>query len=244
MATFRYRTHLLHYTVSGSGPPLVLIHGLSGSVRWWQRNLPVLEREFTVYAPDLVGFGASRGQRVLGIRDSAALLDAWMQAIDLGSPAVIGHSMGGHTALHLAAARPESISRLVLVAASALVSGRMLPHAVRLPLASFRGARAFLPTLAFDAARAGPINLYRAARDILRDDASGLLEQVGCPTLLVWGERDVLVPRELGVRLAESIPGSRFVEIRGAGHNVMFDRADDFNRAVLPFLRGEDEVEA
>ena len=236
MAYFRYQTHLLHYSVSGKGKPLVLIHGLSGSVRWWQRNLGPLESEFTVYAPDLVGFGFSRGQRPLGIRDSAALLGTWMREIGLERPAVVGHSMGGHTALHLAAADPESISKLVLVAASALVSGKLLPLAARLPAASVLGAKSFLPTLAYDAARAGPLNLLRAAREIVSDDTSGILERVTCPTLLVWGERDVLVPRDLGVKLAEQIPGSRFVEIAGAGHNVMFDRAQEFNRVLLDFL--------
>ncbi|MCL6569383.1 MAG: alpha/beta hydrolase, partial [Meiothermus silvanus] len=106
-----------------------------------------------------------------------------------------------------------------------------------LPRAGLNGALDFLPTLAFDALRAGPRNLLWATQEILRDDPGARLAEVRVPTLLVWGEHDVIVPRELGEQLLGFIPGSRLVVIPGAGHNVMYDRPQDFNHTVIPFLR-------
>lgn len=236
---FEHEGLRLHHVASGSGPPLVLVHGLSGSRGWWRRNIPALEREFTVYAVDLVGFGRSRRQRPLSIKQGGELLGAWMDSLGLAAPRLVGHSMGAHMSLHLAASRPGRLGRLVLVASSGLVRGSWWRMAAKLPQAGLYGALDFLPILALDAARAGPRSLYAATLELLRDDVSDLLSWVGCPTLLVWGERDVLITRAMGERLAGAIPGARLVVIPGAGHNVMYDRAAEFNAVVLPFLRGE-----
>lgn len=227
----------LHYTEAGSGPPVVLLHGLSGSRLWWRKNLPALSQEFRVYTVDLVGFGGSRRQRVLPLVESAALLSDWLKSLELREPRLLGHSMGAHTALHVVTLGQARIAALVLVAASALVRGAWWKLATRLPRAGLNGALDFLPTLAFDALRAGPRNLFRATREILRDDPRERLAEVRVPTLLVWGERDVIVPRELGEQLRRSIRGSRLVVIPGAGHNVMYDRPEAFNQIVVPFLR-------
>jgi len=227
----------LHYSEAGSGPPVVLIHGLSGSRLWWRKNLPALSQEFRVYTVDLVGFGESRRQRILPLVESAALLADWMHSLELGEPRLVGHSMGAHIALHVVALGQAGIAALVLVAASALVRGTWWKLATRLPRAGLNGALDFLPTLAFDALRAGPRNLLWATQEILRDDPGARLAEVRVPTLLVWGEHDVIVPRELGEQLLGFIPGSRLVVIPGAGHNVMYDRPQDFNHTVIPFLR-------
>ncbi|MER3555709.1 MAG: alpha/beta hydrolase [Meiothermus sp.] len=237
MGFYRQGKRRLFYTEQGSGPPVILIHGLSGSRLWWRRNVPVLAREFRVYTVDLVGFGRSWRQSILPFAESAALLASWMQELELKEPRLVGHSMGAHTALYVAAVLKEQIGALVLVAASTLVHGEWWRMATRLPLAGVNGALDFLPTLVFDALRAGPLNLYRATQAILHDDPTQLLAEVTAPTLLVWGERDVLVPGTLGEQMRAGIIGSRLEVIGGAGHNVMYDRAAEFNRLVLPFLR-------
>ena len=237
MPVFSHQKHRLFYTVSGHGPPVVLIHGLSGSRLWWRRNIPLLQKEFRVYTLDLVGFGASRRQRVLPLQQSGELIGAWLESLGLEQVCLIGHSMGAHTALHVALKAPQRIAGMVLVAASVLVSGNWWSLAQQLPQAGLNGALDFLPTLAFDALRAGLPNLLQATQEILTDRPLEQLAQLSIPTLLVWGERDVLVPRRLGEQLQAALPGSRLEVIAGAGHNVMYDRAAAFNRMVVPFLR-------
>jgi pimeloyl-ACP methyl ester carboxylesterase len=94
----------------------------------------------------------------------------------------------------------------------------------------------FISTLARDALRAGPVNLLLSALDILYDDVSEPLASIIAPTLLVWGEKDVLVPPTLGEAAQQAIPDARLVMIGGAGHNVMWDQPRRFNQVVLDFL--------
>src|ERR671916_1746495 len=73
----------LAYEVVGSGPPLILLHGLSGSGRWWGRNVPVFARSFRTYTVDLPGFGQSRHLRWSRLDDIADRLADWLVAAGL-----------------------------------------------------------------------------------------------------------------------------------------------------------------
>ncbi len=231
----------LYYRQSGrtedGAEPLVLIHGLSGSRRWWRYNLPALEAVRTVYVVELVGFGSvRRRQRALGVREAAALVSEWMDALDLRSAALIGHSMGGQIALRVAALQPERVTRLVLAAASGLLHRAWWQVAAQLPLAMRRGRIGFVPTILADGARAGLPNLIRSSRDLLQDDVTDVLPAIRQPTLVIWGDGDVLLPPALGEAISAGIAGSRFVLLPHAGHVLMVDAPQPFNREVLAFL--------
>jgi pimeloyl-ACP methyl ester carboxylesterase len=216
----------------------VLIHGLSGSVQWWRRNLPALAQHFTVYAVELAGFASNRG-RPLPMDVSAAGLAAFMDALGLECAHIVGHSMGGQISLHLAARHPQKVVRLVLAAPSGTLHRGIVEMSFRLARASRYEAADFVPTLVRDAIRAGPFNLLRAARTLLKDDVEQLLDLVQAPALVIAGEHDLLVPPELCKVLAAGIEHARYVELPRAGHNLMWDQADAFNTAVLAFLRDE-----
>lgn len=235
---FRSGARALHYRRSGQaqGRPVVLIHGLSGSARWWRYNLPALEARYRVYVVELVGYGAARHQRALGVHDSAALLAEWLDELNLDGVALIGHSMGGHISLLVAARRPQRVGRLVLACASGLLHAKWWRLALKLPSAALVGRLAFVPTIVADGLRAGLRNVWRSSRDLLRDDVAELLPALAVPTLVIWGDRDVIVPPALGQAVAQAIPGARFVSLRGAGHVVMVDAAGAFNHEVLRFL--------
>jgi pimeloyl-ACP methyl ester carboxylesterase len=221
----------------GEGRPIVLIHGLSGSRRWWRYNLPALEAVGTVYVVELVGFGSvRRWQRAIGVREAASLVAAWLDDLKLLGVTLIGHSMGGQISLRVAALRPERVSRLVLAAASGLLHRSWWRVAAHLPGAMRKGRLDFVPTILADGARAGLPNLVRSGRDLLSDDVTDLLPTIGQPTLVIWGGQDVLMPPDLGQRLAAGIRQSRLVLLPRAGHVLMVDAAADFNREVLAFL--------
>src|SRR5690606_42066606 len=97
----------------------------------------------------------------------------------------------------------------------------------------------FLPVIAGDALSAGPRVLLAAIRNILRDDVRPLLPGITIPTLIIWGERDTLVPVRDAWEFRRLIPNSRLAILRGAAHNCMVDRPADFNRIVQRFLDGE-----
>ncbi|MGQ0560995.1 MAG: alpha/beta fold hydrolase [Gemmatimonadota bacterium] len=225
---------------AGSGPPVILLHGLAGSSRWWRYVMPALADHFTTYAPDLVGFGRSRGMPAT-LDETAALVAEWLEACGLERAHLIGHSMGGQIAIHLAARHSARVDRLVLVSAAGIPRPVSLAHAARF-LAELVPPRAwsaphFLPRIAFDALRAGPRSLARATASILRDDVRPLLPLVRARTLLVWGGLDPLTPLRAGEVMAQGIADARLVVFDDAAHIPMIDQPARFNAEVLRFLR-------
>lgn len=238
--TTPYGRAALAYQVHGSGPPLLLIHGLAGSGRWWAKNVDALSKHFRVYVIDLIGFGSSRirsyGNR-FALNEATDVLIAFMDRLDIERASLMGHSMGGHIAATLTARAPERIDRLILVDAAALPIRRgTARHLVSLVVAIFRFPLRFLPVLLLDSFRAGLRTIWRAGRELLVSDIRAEVAQIRTPTLVVWGGRDTIVPRSLGQQLADSVPGAEMLVIEGAGHNPMWERPDIFNRAVLRFL--------
>ncbi len=108
----------LNYQQAGIGPALILLHGIVGSGRNWNRNIEFLSHFRTVYAIDLANMGSS--ERVRGLDASleacADRVAAWMAALGIENADIAGHSHGGATAMMLAARHPDRVRRLVLFA--------------------------------------------------------------------------------------------------------------------------------
>lgn len=224
----------------GDGPPVILLHGLAGSGRWWDRNLAALGRTFRVVALDLPGFGATR-------RDARFILDrapgqvlAAMDGLGIDRASVVGHSMGGLVAGGLAADHPDRVDRLVLVDAGFVSLDPSAVDRVTGMAAAVRWTSPTIyPVVLRDAIRSGPIRLARTTRQLLEADWTERLPRIVAPTLIVWGEHDTICRPRIGRAIAERIPGSRLVIIPGAAHNPMWERAADFDREVIGFLAGD-----
>lgn len=235
----RYRIHALH---TGTGADLVLLHGLSGSSGWWRYNIPAFAEHFRTHTPDLVGFGRSRSWVAQpSIPEMASLMLDWLEANDIARPHLIGHSMGGQIAIHLAAKHPDRINRLVLVSAAGIPRALSVVAAARF-LAEIVppkrwGSPGFLPSIAADALRAGPRALLTSTNYVLRDDVRPLLPRISAPTLLVWGKLDPMTPFANGEKMAQLIPHAKLIAFDDAAHMPMVDRPQRFNDEVLAFLR-------
>src|SRR3954447_2837242 len=189
-------------------PPLLFVHGLAGSPRWWRDVDPA----------------------------GRAVHHAEFRRVDALAPEVpvivVGHSLGGLLAAQLAADRPELVRALVLVA----------PVGVPRPLAGYvtglvsalrMAPRPLLRTVAADALRWGVPALARGAWAATRMPFTGT---VAAPTLLVWGERDPLVPLPLTEAWLRTIPGARLEVIPRAGHVPMLESPSVFNETLHHFL--------
>ena len=185
------------------------MHGLGGSPRWWKPVLPGLREYDVVHA------------------DPRKPLDVAPDAI------VVGHSLGGLRAAEYASAHP--VRKLVLVDPAGIPTGRPLVFEA---LATVNAtARGFLPTVAFDALRWGPRALLRNGLIAARTRVD--LSRIQAPTLIVWGERDNLVPVRLARDWHAAIPGSRLEIVPGARHVPMVDNPSAFLEVLLDFLRDD-----
>jgi len=247
--------HRVSYRTGGSGPALLLLHGITNSSETWESVAPRLAERFTVIAPDLLGHGRSatpRGDYSLGAHASGAR-DV-LTSLGIERATVVGHSLGGGIAMQFAYQFPERCERLVLVASGGL--GRevhVLLRAASLPGADYvlpaltsnrllgvgRGVGGFLKRLQLEPSKdvevlaRGFSSLDNAgSRQAFLHTVRAVIEPGGqrvsaqdrlalaatLPTLIVWGERDSIIPIAHGIEAHEAIPGSRFEVFPNAGH--------------------------
>jgi pimeloyl-ACP methyl ester carboxylesterase len=275
-----WRTHQRWVTIDGrranvielgSGPPIVFIHGLSGSWQNWLEQLPVFAREHRVITFDLPGFGSSEmpaGQ--ISISGYGRWVDALLGELGVDSAVVVGNSMGGFIGAELAIQFPARVERLVLVSAAGLTIENQIPSVVltafrtldtRLAaytgwLASRSDALARRPRsreLIFSivAQHAGKLPGPLVAEQIRGSGKPGFvpaldaltkypirdrLGEIGCPTLVVWGTDDKLVPARDADEFERLIPDARKVVWPDTGHVAMLERPEAFNRLLAAFL--------
>jgi pimeloyl-ACP methyl ester carboxylesterase len=247
----------------GSGPPLLILHGLFGSGRNWSTPAQRLATAHRVFALDARNHGASPWADSMTYADMTQDVQAFQAARGLGPAAVIGHSMGGKTAMLLALNHAEAVERLVVVDVApvtyppALAAYVQAMRAVDLAGVSRRaevdaqlaGAitspaeRAFLlQNLVLENGRAHwRLNLPVLER--FMPELSGFPEPtagvsfVG-PALFVAGERSSYVRPEHRPAIERLFPQARIVQVPQAGHWLHAERPDAFLALVAPFLAG------
>jgi len=221
------------YRVAGQGEPVVLVHGLSGSWRWWQPVLEPLAERRRVHVLDLPRLGTR-----LPAEELTGWLGRWLDAAALERVDLIGHSLGGLIAAELAAAEPERVNRLALVAPAGIPCGNnVLSRGARL-LGTLYDVRGRLPTVVGDAIRVGPFSLLRGALFVSDRDLSVELASIQARTLLVWGEDDRLLPARIAAEWQRVLPASRLVRLQ-CGHVPMWEAPGELASCLLAFLDEE-----
>ena len=251
------------YAQAGDGPPLVLLHGGMEDGRSWRRQVDGLADEFTVLAWDAPGCGRSSDvPETWRMPEFADALAAWLGAVGIEHPHVLGISWGSSLALELYRRRPQLPASLVLVSAYAGWAGSLSPEetAARLEgvLAAagqpFDEALTAVPGVLGPDASPGLLDElrvmwadnsgsrrpggYRAmAHAMAEADLRCVLPLIEVPTLLLYGGLDQRSPRNVADELNERIPSSRLVVVEGAGHSVNVEAPGEFNAHVRTFLR-------
>ncbi len=250
--------------VRGAGPALLLLAGLGSRASLWGELPAILARSFTVVAPDNRGVGGSRTGApftLTGAADDAAAVLDHLGTLPAG---VLGVSMGGLIACHLAARHPAAVRRLVVASCAPrlspshqrvlrffeLVLTRLTPAEAAEALMAFAFSAAFAdryPGFVDQAARLwtlAPEDLPGAVAHIahLRAgwDLAPLLAAIACPALVLAGELDPIVPAAATRELAAAIPGARYVEIRQAAHSVLAEGGAALLRDITEFLLSHD----
>jgi pimeloyl-ACP methyl ester carboxylesterase len=226
------------FRVFGDGPPVVLVHGLSGSWRWWSAVAERLAERRRVSLLDLPPL-----RRRFEPRQLAGWLGRWLETAGLQNADLVGHSLGGLVAAELAAERPELVGRLALVAPAGIPCGRGLVSRSLPLLETLYDIRAQFPTVVGDAVRAGPLGLLRGAAFVSERDLRPALGGIRAPSLLVWGDRDRLVPTSIAEEWQRALPRSRLV-LLPCGHVPMWEAPAELAESLLAFLEEEplDEV--
>jgi pimeloyl-ACP methyl ester carboxylesterase len=234
--------------------------------RVWKNLIPELEKKYHVLAFDLPGFArSSKETQMYSPKNYAAFIDWIVTKHTKGPVYIIGHSLGGAISLYYAGTQSEGLERLIVIDTAGILNrsaflknfinvkpNRFL-DLINTPVSVIQNyIIAHLESMDKDLT---PENndqsltsqflrkkLYGgdsgkiAAMALLNTDFSGILENIHVPTLIVWGEKDPVVPLRVGRILEWMVPGSDLRIMPDVGHSPMIDRPDEFNRIVMEWL--------
>ena len=236
-------------SAGSTGAPLLLVHGAGGTHRHWPAALRELPGR-RVMALDLPGHGRSPGPGEKSVAAFAARVVALLDALEVRTAVVAGHSMGGAIALTLALQAPARVAGLVLVGTGARlrVTTAVLTTTAD-PALLAQAARGMIEwSFAPGASEAllGPCveGLLANAPGVAHDDFAACnafdvmprLGEVAVPALVICGEEDRLTPPKYSEFLRAGLRGARLLRIPGAGHMVMLEKPEPVARAVSAFL--------
>jgi pimeloyl-ACP methyl ester carboxylesterase len=241
------------YLVDGAGPPLVLLHGATGSGGDHFAGLgPVLAAAFRCYLPDARGHGGTAWDAAESwtTADLVADLDAFVDAVGLDTFHLLGYSMGGMTALHYAARFPERIRTLVAISIGPereprLSVGRALMDPDRID----RDDPGWATRLEKRHAPAHGSGSWRRLLDAIVDDISTQpvltpreLRAIDAPTLVVAGDRDPFVPIVQAAELAGGVRDGRLLVLPDVGHDSLVDHLPILEAGLTEFYRSTEQV--
>ena len=206
-------SQLVNYEVTGRGKDLIILHGWGGSLNEWEKVVESLSLRFRVWRLDFPGFGGSpRPLDSWGVYEYANLVQQFLQVNNIKKPIILGHSFGGRVAILLKA------EKLILVDAAGQ---------------EFKTLKAKIFGLAADYLRWLPQNIknifgspdYRSAGNmrkifvkVVNQDLSKEMAKVTCPTLIIWGEKDMVLPISQAKIIKKTVVGSILRVVWGADH--------------------------
>ena len=248
----------LYFNERGSGPPLLLVHGLMATGEMFEPITGQLASHHHLIIPDLRGHGQSRKlpppyTPTQMASDLARLLDN----LSIESAAVLGDSMGGAIAQQFALDYPKRCNRLVLASTYTYnfvtfgdkVVGRLIPFVVRvLGMRRFAKLALTLGTRQLSKERADRLAGIVAGQDlklmlpalretVIKFDSRRRLSEIKCPTLIVAGSIDHGDIRQAKM-LNDGITGSKLIIMDNADHALLWGHTDEFMRIVEEFLKG------
>jgi len=239
----------------GSGPVLVLVHGLGGDADQWAWCLEPLSATHRVIALELLGFGRSDkpliSYRIAGFVE---VLERFLQTLGIERASLLGHSLGGWIAAAFALQFPLRVDKLVLNDAAGIDAGAIEPP-IDLNVSTRANMREILEFVFYNKAVVSEdlvelsysLHLERGDGPTIRSVLETILapdekldsriSELKPPTSLLWGEQDALTPIAMAENFQRLIRGSRLEVIPECGHIPCLEKPAEFSQAVTNFLR-------
>jgi 4,5:9,10-diseco-3-hydroxy-5,9,17-trioxoandrosta-1(10),2-diene-4-oate hydrolase len=253
----------LHYLEHGSGPPVVFVHGSGPGVSAYSNFFPnyreIAAAGYRALLPDMVGFGWSSKPTGLDYTldlFTSTLLE-FLDRLEIPRCVLVGNSLGGAISLKVAIDHPQRVERLVVMGPGGLESRETyfkMPGIQKM-VSQFVGAgfdreglRRLLELLAYDPKTVTDelveqrLNILKTQpKDVLArmsiPDLTAELGKLRCPLLGFWGIEDQFCPASGYEKILRAVADSRFIMYARCGHWAMIERAQDFNKNVIEFLK-------
>jgi len=233
-----------------TAPPLLYLHGTFLGNLWLEYHQRLAER-FHVFAPDTPGFGLTqRPDWMRDMDDYTLYFRDLLDTLGLEQPVIVGHSLGGWMAVEIAVWFPERLGRLVLANAAGIrvkgspIADLFAMNPQEMVAACFDDFSAAAPLMPAEMSFDYIIDQFRQRTTLASlawnphfdPKLERRLERVQCPTLVIWGENDRLIPPVYGERYQQLIAGAKLVTLQGTGHMPMFEKPAEWSEAITTFL--------
>lgn len=250
----------IHYFDLGSGPVVVLVHGLGSRKEDWLPVLEPLAKKYRLLVPDQIGFGKSEKPLLdYSVQTYVDFLNEFLRQLKVEKTSLVGESLGGWISALYAVELGEgahltAVEKLVLVDAAGLKQDAAIPNLNPSSLATMRGVMeaVFYDTswLNEDALRkiftdklsvhdSYTVRSFLGNPMIATERVDDRLAKIKIPTLVVWGKQDKLIPVAMGERYTGGIAGAKLVSFDKCGHVPPIEKTEEFVAAVTAFLGSE-----
>jgi 2-hydroxy-6-oxonona-2,4-dienedioate hydrolase len=227
------------HTAESGEIPFVLVHGLGVSSRYMTPLAGEWASQYSVYVPDLPGYGRSQKPKcVLGVRELAGALRDWLHAVRINRAVFVGNSMGCQIIVELANLNADC------VLAAALLGPTMdqtvnspLSHVIGLFKDQFREPPTLVPLQAFDYLSNGPIRTILTFQKAVKHDMLARVSQLQVPCLVLRGEHDEIVSQPWVKKLVQCMPRASLQTIYGAGHALNYNAAPTIAPLIVKFCK-------
>ena len=241
----------IHYRVyhSGTGTPVVLIHGAGGTYLSWPPNIRRLAG-YRVYALDLPAHGESKGVVISTVEGFESAVLEWIIALELERVVLVGHSMGGAVAISLALHEPGRVAGLALLGSATRMD--VNPTLITLASSDETARRAFELVVKWSFSKQAPAKLVELVLQRMMDtprdvfladlqacDTFDLTADIGGvrqPAIIICGDEDKMTPPSVVQSLAEGLARATMLMLPQCGHMVMYEQPETIARVLNQFL--------
>ncbi len=256
----------VHYMEQGKGDVLLLIHGYTSNLYSWNEVMPELSKKYRVIAVDLLGYGFTDKPKdaTYNYRSFSDVIKKFLDKKGIRKLSIAGNSMGGGTAIRFALDHPAMVNKLILVDSSGVkfahdpmllimfgtpglnnfifsiinksIMKKSLEFCCYYNNDAVTDERAYLYTFSFRTK--GSFN--SVTKTVMQNDFDGLEDKLGtlkAPTLIIWGEKDMLIPATTAGKFHRLIPNSKLTIIEKCGHMPQEEKPAVTIAAIEGFLK-------
>ena len=223
---------------------LVFLHGWGGCWQSWFPIIKALEKDCTIFAPDLPGHGLEKIEKVLTLSNYSNFVKKYLKDNHIKNPILIGHSFGGAIICDLLIKNPDLSSKIILVDAAPIRHTPSNKQKIISFVSKSLNKISFLRDIGYQIADLKNSDYYQIKNPLLkqtfstviREDLSNKLKNIKAKTLIIWGEDDTDTPLTDGLKIQKLIPRSTIKIIKNTGHFSYLDNQSEFITEVKNFI--------
>jgi len=239
-----------NYKICGKGENLLILHGWGGSSDSWKKMIEILGLKFRVICPDFPGFGKTdQPKETWNLDRFVAWLKDFVDTLSLKDFFMLGHSFGGRVAIKFTILYPQRIKKLLLLNSAGIKKELTFKEKIIINLAKtgkkiispFKFKNKIQQIFYFlfgigDYSKAEGV-MKETMKAIIKEDLLPQLSHIKKETIIIWGEKDKIVPLKYGMLLKEKITGSKIEIIPKTGHSPHLENPEKLFEVLISHLK-------